>query len=352
MPNTGRLGILVVAVILAGCDAAARATPAATAVVVAPTNGPTVGPSPVACYDIEELGGPAIDVEFGPPASNTLFGQVVAAQRLDGTSVSVPDPGDPSVQDLRSVLGGVETVGRISTDDDGATRISDLVATGELTVDGEAEARPLPIRLDGTRLATTFPDIDGNATLALRVDFRDACYRLTSTATARLRIGSVATVAACPTAESAALDGYLRRLDEDLRVVVSGRLVPSEIQTGEWPWLAGNFASDSGTLFAVWDRDAAPIRDGPGDRLVFRLDGADAALTVFMTRFYTRSDAVHELEREIEPVVTRQPAVRQDGSVSFRLPDEPGRYVTFTSFGWETPCLLAGSVANFEVVVE
>jgi hypothetical protein len=351
MPNTGRLGILVVAVILAGCEAAARATPAATAVVVAPTSG-SVGPSPMACYDIEELGGPAIDVEFGPPASNTLFGQVVAAQRLDGTAVAVPDPGDPSVQDLRSMLGGVETIGSISADDEGATTISDVVATGELTVDGEAEPRPLPIRLDGTRLVTTFPDIDGNATLVLRVDYRDACYRLTSTATARLRIGSVATVSACPTAESAALDDYLRRLFKDLRVVVGGRLVPSEIQTGEWPWLAGNFASDSGTLFGVWDRDAAPIRGGPGDRLVFRLDGADAALTGFMTRFYTRSDAFHELEREIEPVVTREPALGDDGNVSFRLPDEPGRYVTFTSFGWQTPCLLAESVANFEVAVE
>jgi hypothetical protein len=324
-------------------------TPDASLTSATPSPSAPVEVSTDPCEVVERDGGPALDVEFPAPSYATLYGTVVAARQLDGTGVSVPDTGEASLQSLGSILGGTQTTGTISTGDDGP-HVVDVVGLATLVIDGETERRALPIRVDGRTVAVAFPDLDATGTVTITFEYSDACHRFTSTATATVQIGSVATVAGCPTTEHARHD-YLGRAADEHQARVGETVVPSYVEGGEWPWLGGNFASDSGTLFGAWDRTAPPIHAEAGERLVFSVDG-DSGLTGFLTRFYTRSDAVHEFERLIKPVVMREPKVREDGTVFLELPDEPGSYVTFTSFGWATPCLSAGSIANFEVDVQ
>jgi hypothetical protein len=315
---------------------------------------PVLGPTPSPCSDVGQRGAPSvhldIDASFG---DRQIATSIVAARRLDGTPATVPDTGEPIVQDLRALEGGLELPGRIVGEDGMAPSVRSFLVTASLTVDGPGPSDPvaIPVSVDGSTFSITFPDRDVAGLLTVELEYADDCYVLTATGIAKVQVGSHQTVAGCPVQE-ADLDAYLQGAYDAQRAFLGDIRIETAVEGGDWVWLGGSFASDSGTLFGMWDRTVAPIHGSPGERLTFHIEGGSAALRDFSTRFYTRSDVLHEFDRDIVPVVTRAPSVRSDGTVVLRLPETPGKYVTFTTFGWETSCLRAGSVANVEVDVE
>jgi hypothetical protein len=302
---------------------------------------PVATPTP-ACPDIPAEAGLVLRFD-GIERSMSLA--VIEARTPTGGLASFA-PGHAPDDDLGNLPGGIPITLSLRSPE-GSEVDANVSVTASLIV--AAATQQLTIGRTGEAQTFVLPDVDSTARLDVTVTFEDSCraYRAAGSATAM--IGSRHTVAACPS-ESADRDAYLQTIAHGQQLTVDGHAVLTAIESGDWVWLGGSFASDAGTLFPMWDHDAPALVGSPGTEPIVRVTG-DGRLTFVVTRFYRKDDAAHEMDRDIALVAETSRDMRPDGTTRMPLPPVDGEYVTFMQLRWQTPCLSATSIANFEVDV-
>jgi hypothetical protein len=286
----------------------------------------------------------------GAFGDRTIDTEVITVRDLGGAPLELPDEPEPPEADLGSIGGGREITGWVGTGAGAAGPMLDVSITAELAIAGE-RAVPLDLGLSGTSLSFALPDVDAQARLDITVAFRDACYGYEASGSAAFLLGSSATVASCAFDPAVGLAPYLDDLLDQPILVGAVEVMPA-FSGADARWAVGNAATDYGTLFPGWDREAEAVSGAPGASIVVSAAASDLELTGMRTQFYELGDALREHEIELEPIWTTDPPVRADGSFALRLPANPGRYVTATAVSWLAACASGVSIANFEVDVQ
>lgn len=257
---------------------------------------------------------------------------------------SSPDGGQGRRRHDRGYLrGGRETPFLLSVsrnDRDNFLPAEPVSASVRLRLDDGREI-DLPTRFatdEGPRgLLVEIPDILATGVLEVRLDWQDRCLAYSGAGSQDVRIVQSAKVASCP-ASSEDPSFAIARLQEPAPEF-GGVAVPLHTGTVSWVWDRSVLAVDA-PIFFSWDRDQSPATGGAGDRLRFLETDRELTLDGLGVSFYRRRDVVAWLEgfRAIDPVVTRRPDIRADGTFDVRLPTDPGRYVATFGIGWGSDC--------------
>lgn len=301
------------------------------------TPAPTCPDVPVEAELVFEIGG----------VERSMSVSVIEARTPSGASASFVPP-HASHDDLGNLPGGIPITVALRSPDGSNVVDAGISASASLVVAGATQQ--LKVGRTGDTQSFVLPDVDSTARLEFAVTFNDLCHAYRAVGSATAYIGSRDTVAACPR-ESADRDAYLAKIWHGQQLTIDGHAEPMAVAGGDWSWLGGSFATDSGTLFGMWDHDAPPLVGSPSSEPTVRLAGA-SRLTFIRTRFYRKDDAIHEQDRAITFVSETSRDIADDGTTRMPLPTSSGQYVTFMQVSWQTPCLSATSIANFEVDVK
>jgi hypothetical protein len=340
---------VVFAILVSACgtvDPSSRAPtthPSVPEATAEPTVLPSLSPD---CAAIEQNGGPRLDIELQMPnGRGQIFTQIVAERALDGRAVAVPQLGVPGVEDFGHVQGGIELPGTVNQDQ-ALSQVQGLSITGVLTIAGGSASVALPIRLVGSAVVLTFPDIDATVTFGLELTYRDDCFAYEAAARVAARLGSIATVAACPIG-----DGFVPYVVELAKspISVGGARTKLEI-TGYAPrWSLGASSTD-GPPLAEWDRAIPPIAADRGARLDIVNRNRDLTIDEVTVEIYRRADVMRDYVNA-EPIADAAVVALADGRLDIRAPLEPGRYVVALFSSWTAACATGGALSVVAVDV-
>ena len=366
-----RLSILAIAALLAaGCGANAASTSSPTA------SGPSASPSPgqtEAIASADPSPGPSIDPPTPAPSQEptpldcptpgahdsfaTLHNDADVYLPLEFDSIAPLDGGEPIAWPAgwdpllpSFFLGGRETRFYSEYSD---FRPADIVIS-ELHVrlvmdDGtrhDVDATFEPQDDGSNRAVVRMPDIEGKGTIRISLAWRDSCYEIAARTSSRVIIDQPSEIAGCP-------EGRNRGFDE-LRAAFEPTIQVGGIEADLIPWrFEGKVASlwviDPLPPYVAFTRDSVTMTVAAGASVTvtntnpaLELEALDGRTVIAFERApllrWLEDGWIHGNEPDAEIVYRTQLVTNDDGTFTFTVPTEPGRYGLQVIFAYNAEC--------------
>ena len=379
-----RLPILAIAALLAaGCGATPRnlSSPSAAAAIAsasavpttaAPSSSPqptTASPSSAPEPTVEPVGQdcPSTTSDHGLA---TLGDQADLYLPLEIEAVAPIAGGEPSAiarprepGQASFFVGGRATRVQPSYD---TNEPRDLVMSelrGRLVMD-DGTRHDLDVRFeaaeDGANVAVvSIPNIEGRGTIRISLAWRDSCYEVSARTSNRVIIDRPSAIAGCAEGRNRGFDELGATFEPAIQVgPLDARLIP-------W-WFAGKVAPlwviDALPPYVAFNRDTPTLTASPGTSIPVTSTNAalelwvrDGAEVIAFRRAplirWLEDGWIHGNEPDAE-IVFRSPLVaNDDGTFSFAVPTEPGRYGLEAVFEYDAECSYgtAGFVVGVDV---
>lgn len=381
MTHIPRLTTLaLVAVLAAGCAANVGTSPSTApteSIGAAASTEPSGSPTPEPSIDApspEPSPDPSALINCPRPESDDSFATLQneadlylplefdAIARLDGGEpIAWPRGWDPLLPSF--FLGGRETRFYPEYSD---YRPADIVMS-ELQVrlvmdDGtrhDVDATFEPEEDGSNRAVVRMPDIEGKGTMRISLAWRDSCYEVSARTSSRVIIDQPSSVAGCPEGRNRGFDELLAAFEPAIEVgAIEADLIPWRFEGKVAPlWVI-----DPLPPYVGFARDTATMTVSPGASVTVTntnsalklesLDGRDVFAFERAPLIRWLEDGwIHGNEPDAEVVFRGHLVTNDDGTFTFTVPTEPGRYGLEVIFAYDAECTYgtAGFVVGVDV---